>query len=240
MSANGRPEGESGATRDSASSPAADGFTAADRERLEALLAASPLGAKAMEQDELQGFCVALATGPDAEPPADWLSIVLGEPLETLMETATPELVALLERFRAATARALDAGALAIVPRTLRTGRADYGGFCRGFLDGVEAAPTDWFEAAEPSEVAELLFPIEVVGDALDPAERAAYRPADWRRLVRDSERALPEAVARIADYWRIVRHPAPTIRREAPKVGRNDPCPCGSGRKYKQCHGRT
>jgi len=22
-------------------------------------------------------------------------------------------------------------------------------------------------------------------------------------------------------------------------KVGRNDPCPCGSGRKYKQCHGR-
>jgi preprotein translocase subunit SecA len=29
------------------------------------------------------------------------------------------------------------------------------------------------------------------------------------------------------------------TIRREAPKVGRNDPCPCGSGKKYKQCHGR-
>jgi len=31
----------------------------------------------------------------------------------------------------------------------------------------------------------------------------------------------------------------AATIRREAPKVGRNDPCPCGSGKKYKQCHGR-
>jgi uncharacterized protein YecA (UPF0149 family) len=29
------------------------------------------------------------------------------------------------------------------------------------------------------------------------------------------------------------------TIRREQPKVGRNDPCPCGSGKKYKQCHGR-
>jgi preprotein translocase subunit SecA len=25
---------------------------------------------------------------------------------------------------------------------------------------------------------------------------------------------------------------------RDAPKVGRNDPCPCGSGKKYKQCHG--
>ena len=27
-------------------------------------------------------------------------------------------------------------------------------------------------------------------------------------------------------------------VRREAPKVGRNDPCPCGSGKKYKRCCG--
>lgn len=27
-------------------------------------------------------------------------------------------------------------------------------------------------------------------------------------------------------------------LKREAPKVGRNDPCPCGSGKKYKKCHG--
>jgi preprotein translocase subunit SecA len=25
----------------------------------------------------------------------------------------------------------------------------------------------------------------------------------------------------------------------QMPKVGRNDPCPCGSGKKYKQCHGK-
>ena len=29
------------------------------------------------------------------------------------------------------------------------------------------------------------------------------------------------------------------TVRRAYPKVGRNDPCPCGSGKKYKDCHGR-
>jgi preprotein translocase subunit SecA len=29
------------------------------------------------------------------------------------------------------------------------------------------------------------------------------------------------------------------TVRRTQPKVGRNDPCPCGSGKKYKKCHGR-
>ena len=30
----------------------------------------------------------------------------------------------------------------------------------------------------------------------------------------------------------------AETVRRNEPKVGRNDPCPCGSGKKYKKCHG--
>jgi preprotein translocase subunit SecA len=29
------------------------------------------------------------------------------------------------------------------------------------------------------------------------------------------------------------------TFTREQPKVGRNEPCPCGSGKKYKQCHGK-
>jgi len=32
---------------------------------------------------------------------------------------------------------------------------------------------------------------------------------------------------------------PQTTYKREQPKVGRNDPCPCGSGKKYKQCHGK-
>jgi len=32
---------------------------------------------------------------------------------------------------------------------------------------------------------------------------------------------------------------PTVTIRRETPKVGRNEPCPCGSGKKFKQCHGK-
>jgi len=32
---------------------------------------------------------------------------------------------------------------------------------------------------------------------------------------------------------------PQMTVHRDAPKVGRNDPCPCGSGKKYKHCHGQ-
>jgi preprotein translocase subunit SecA len=30
------------------------------------------------------------------------------------------------------------------------------------------------------------------------------------------------------------------TVTRQTPRVGRNDPCPCGSGKKYKKCHGQT
>ncbi len=32
---------------------------------------------------------------------------------------------------------------------------------------------------------------------------------------------------------------PVGSVRRESEKVGRNDPCPCGSGKKYKRCHGK-
>jgi uncharacterized protein YecA (UPF0149 family) len=34
--------------------------------------------------------------------------------------------------------------------------------------------------------------------------------------------------------------HFAEPYRRAEPKVGRNDPCPCGSGKKFKKCHGAT
>jgi len=44
--------------------------------------------------------------------------------------------------------------------------------------------------------------------------------------------------VAELYDLTAPARYQVETVRRAAPKVGRNDPCPCGSGRKYKVCHG--
>jgi SEC-C motif-containing protein len=38
--------------------------------------------------------------------------------------------------------------------------------------------------------------------------------------------------------YTGQLNEPGKTVRRETPKVGRNDPCPCGSGKKYKKCFG--
>jgi preprotein translocase subunit SecA len=55
----------------------------------------------------------------------------------------------------------------------------------------------------------------------------------------------VPEPRPSAASHPDPRMHPPPAAEpvapyvREAPKVGRNDPCPCGSGKKYKQCHGR-
>jgi uncharacterized protein len=48
----------------------------------------------------------------------------------------------------------------------------------------------------------------------------------------------LVNAVADLAELTHERRWHVQTVKRGAPKVGRNDPCPCGSGRKFKQCHG--
>jgi preprotein translocase subunit SecA len=57
------------------------------------------------------------------------------------------------------------------------------------------------------------------VGNAQEPAGSSAYGKA--------------------ADGGATAATKQKTVRREQPKVGRNDPCPCGSGKKYKKCHGR-
>ena len=52
---------------------------------------------------------------------------------------------------------------------------------------------------------------------------------------------AMEELVVTVADLYDLTReqrYKVDTVKREEPKVGRNDPCPCGSGKKFKQCHG--
>jgi len=52
---------------------------------------------------------------------------------------------------------------------------------------------------------------------------------------------AIADIVACIAELYELtlpLRYKVEAVRRSTPKVGRNEPCPCGSGRKFKQCHG--
>ena len=59
----------------------------------------------------------------------------------------------------------------------------------------------------------------------------------EWLQTSRDSlEGKKP---AEMLEGGRLFPGKIETFRREAPKVGRNDPCPCGSGRKFKKCCGK-
>ncbi|HET9360824.1 MAG TPA: preprotein translocase subunit SecA [Vicinamibacterales bacterium] len=82
------------------------------------------------------------------------------------------------------------------------------------------------------------------------PAALRAPRPAPRRPSAFTTNNPAAEAVPAFAGAARAATAQAPTpartggddvvktVRREEPKVGRNDPCPCGSGKKYKKCHG--
>jgi SEC-C motif domain protein len=60
-------------------------------------------------------------------------------------------------------------------------------------------------------------------GETVDHHERSLFKKEDGAWYFLDGEPAVQEP-----------------YRREEPKLGRNDPCHCGSGKKFKKCHGRA
>ena len=83
-------------------------------------------------------------------------------------------------------------------------------------------------------EVTRILCIVEVqTPEAMETvAEESMPAPANVRYHHADYDQAL-------ADDEAVESSATQTQRRDMPKVGRNDPCPCGSGKKYKHCHGR-
>jgi preprotein translocase subunit SecA len=66
--------------------------------------------------------------------------------------------------------------------------------------------------------------------EAVEPQEHVTnvqYHHSDYDEVLGNAEAGKEEAA------------PQQPFQREFPKVGRNDPCPCGSGKKYKHCHGQ-
>jgi len=77
-------------------------------------------------------------------------------------------------------------------------------------------------------------------GRVREPALAMAGVRAAGRNLSFNDPSSTPSAFGRAAQPREAEGGggPVQTFRREGKKVGRNDPCPCGSGRKYKKCHG--
>ena len=94
----------------------------------------------------------------------------------------------------------------------------------------------------------------EITAASLDPLNPQSEYAADLLDIFRDVVRTDAAYVARLARHYEMFKSapgyqshasaPGPFARpfragAAAPRVGRNDPCPCGSGQKYKKCCGR-
>lgn len=97
---------------------------------------------------------------------------------------------------------------------------------------GLKIVATEKGGAQDDTGMVEFTATFEMDGEGIDHHEVARFRKTkDGRWLFVDGEAHTHKE----GEGHHDVERPA-TVVRESPKVGRNDPCPCGSGKKYKKC----
>lgn len=212
--------------------------------RLEEWLASPIFNGKAMSLDKLQGFLCAVISAPDTIPPSQWMPEVFKrEPEHESMEQAQ-EFMTLMMRFYNGMAAELGGNQpieFILKPRSVTDQRPDYQTWCEGYILGWGLSAEEWLSPGnEPLK--KLTFPLLLLSGAFkEEAERRGkeYLPDDeYAKLQQECADLLPKVVADIYHYWHFRMKPVPT-KRETPKVGRNETCPCGSGLKFKQCCGK-
>jgi preprotein translocase subunit SecA len=86
--------------------------------------------------------------------------------------------------------------------------------------------------------VCEKLYHMQLRRESEEPAAAPALpaaQPKKARRMIESGGGVAPQVASGNGAPAQPEGKP---VRRNEPKVGRNDPCPCGSGKKYKKCHG--
>lgn len=100
-----------------------------------------------------------------------------------------------------------------------------------GFLDGINdslKAPNQLEEIEEDSEVSLDYEPELLYKNMVEAKADWLYNLPQWDRLISEERRK---------ELYKEQKQSKTVVKGE--KVGRNDPCPCGSGKKYKKCCGR-
>ena len=246
--------------------PVAHDLTDAEFAELDDLLAATPEPLEPLDAVMLDGYLCGVLVQPVLLEPATWLAHIFdfdATPLPETVDAAWQQrTTALILRRHAALNRALvdDGWFDPLVlefddehPRTpVPEGEVDP-------LAGLSPVSQSLMPWAAGFQHACVCFPdlMEMPDDAVMAALARLYRhlPAESdeeREVVATLDRehplatlddAMEELVATVADLHDLTseqRYKVDTVKRDAPKVGRNEPCPCGSGKKYKQCHGVT
>lgn len=114
--------------------------------------------------------------------------------------------------------------------------------WAQGFRDALRALPADWpeprFDDGAADEFGSLLAPILAL--MFTPEQLAEHVAESHAGRQPSREELVDDACWAVQDLVLHMRERAVQVepRRVEPRPGRNDPCPCGSGRKYKKCHG--
>jgi uncharacterized protein len=198
-----------------------------------------------MTMDSLHGFLTALAIGPEEVLMAEWLPVVWGSAGQDGPKFKSAKeaerITGLIARFMNEVAITFEVAPKEFEPlfceheyegRTLLDGDA----WAWGFWEGMNLRPDAW-QPIWSSNIAEMVRPICLLGaDDIEEEEMVLVDdPVKRDKLAVAMEAAIPH----IHRFWQPHRKSAVTqVQRDAPKVGRNDPCSCGSGKKYKKCCG--
>jgi uncharacterized protein len=199
----------------------------------------------AMTMDTLHGYLTAVLIGPETIMPSEWLTKVWGEDASAeptwKNKQEAERITGLIMRFMNEIAITFEVAPKEFEPlfcehehegETLIDAEA----WCWGFWEGMELRSGSWDPIWE-SDLAPLMRPLYLLGaDEIEEKELAEVdTPAKGHKLALEIEANLPA----IYKFWLPLRKaPVQTLKREEPKVGRNDDCPCGSGKKFKKCCG--
>ena len=197
-----------------------------------------PLAKRSMTIPMLDGFLTAIVIGPEMVMPSDYLPWIWdwrrGKKDAGFADIdEASRILGYVQGMNNRVAGPLMSVHPAVVPVFVFEPAWDHMDWIGGFQMGADFDAEVWDHARE--EVPELFEPLRAIGEMERDAE-------GWD----DACIALGASLVGIRDYFRAggwreafeeVQKP---FVREGPKVGRNDPCPCGSGRKFKKCCGET
>jgi uncharacterized protein len=223
-----------------------DPLTDAEHERLGDFLK-SCKGGKAMNLEKLDGFFAALIAGPETVMPSEYYPEVFGGEISDACEFESideaNEILGLMMRHWNDIAGTLFKDEV-YVPLLLfdENGMAHGNDWARGFMRGMHMRHDGWAELMDDEEHGGCLIPMMMLYHEHD--EDPEMRPEPISAEQRED--AIVHIAAGLLGAYRYFKEHRQVNagahrgepRRPAPKVGRNEPCPCGSGKKYKRCCG--
>jgi uncharacterized protein len=230
-------------------------LTDAEFDELDRFLLSESTSDETMTMTCLDGYLTAIVVGPTAVMPSVWLPHVWGSTEKNAPEFDSIEraqhILSLMMRHMNGIVWALQHNPNDFDPlfdsfrrESESLDYIDGEAWAHGFMQGVALSREAWQPLFDDSIVGQAIRPIHLLGsDDVTDVEESLTRTPEQREKISE---AIPASVAAIYRFWLSRRQNpvralagSPQIRR-TPKPGRNDPCPCGSGRKFKKCCGVT